>query len=100
MFNSIGQRAEQPRFETMFIASASAAEMSVDRFSPVVRHVFDYWRRRAADRMPSRADIDPTELPLALPNLILWDVAGACEQLPAGWPARASAMWPGASCAA
>lgn len=36
---------------------------------------YGYWRRKAADRrMPSRHDIDPTDIPKLLPHVMLVDV--------------------------
>ncbi len=36
---------------------------------------FEYWRRKAAGRaMPRRADLDPTEIPRLLPDVMLVDV--------------------------
>jgi len=40
-----------------------------------MRQVHDYWRRKIAGRaMPRRADIDPTEIPRLLPEVMLVDV--------------------------
>jgi hypothetical protein len=40
-----------------------------------LRQAHDYWRRKAAPRaMPRRADIDPTEIPKLLPDIMLVDV--------------------------
>src|SRR5690349_7676726 len=42
---------------------------------PRLRQAHDYWRRKAAGRkMPRRADIDPTEIPKLLPDVMLVDV--------------------------
>jgi hypothetical protein len=41
-----------------------------------VRQGFEYWRQKAAGRLPSRADIDPTEIPRLLPYIRLVDVIG------------------------
>jgi hypothetical protein len=50
-------------------------EMAQDRFTPVIRHVFDDWRRRANGNAVSlRSSIDPLHLRMALPNAVLWDV--------------------------
>jgi hypothetical protein len=60
-----------------FVASGGPDEMPVARFAPVIRHVFDYWCRHAkSGETPSRQDIDPIDLSMALPNVALWDVAG------------------------
>ncbi|MGH6934127.1 MAG: PAS domain-containing protein [Dongiaceae bacterium] len=46
-------------------------------WSETLRAVADYWRGKKRDRaMPSRADIDPVELRLLLPNIYLLDVLG------------------------
>jgi hypothetical protein len=38
--------------------------------------IYDYWlAKRGRRRMPSRKDIDPTEIPNLLPNLMLIDVS-------------------------
>ncbi|HEV8391637.1 MAG TPA: PAS domain-containing protein [Dongiaceae bacterium] len=40
-----------------------------------LRALFDYWRaKRAGRRMPSRSDLDPSELKTLLPSMILVDV--------------------------
>jgi hypothetical protein len=40
-----------------------------------LRAIFDYWRaKRAGRKMPSRADLDPAELKVLLPSMILVDV--------------------------
>lgn len=42
---------------------------------PRLRQAYDYWRRKVAGRaMPRRADIDPTEIPKLLPDVMLVDV--------------------------
>jgi hypothetical protein len=39
---------------------------------PLLRAGYDYWRlKRAGRRMPSRRDIDPTEIPRLLPNVMI-----------------------------
>lgn len=39
---------------------------------PLHRQMFGYWQqKRGTRRMPSRADIDPTEIPRLLPNLLI-----------------------------
>ena len=43
--------------------------------SPIVRRAFEYWSSRSArDRMPTRADIDPVDIPRLLANLAILDV--------------------------
>jgi hypothetical protein len=40
-----------------------------------LRAIFDYWRsKRAGRKMPARADLDPAELKMQLPSMILVDV--------------------------
>jgi hypothetical protein len=42
---------------------------------PRLRQLYDYWRsRRNGRRCPSRADIDPVDIPTLLPHLMLTDV--------------------------
>lgn len=42
----------------------------------LLRELYDYWRRKHADeRLPSRDDIDPSEMPSLLPNILLADTA-------------------------
>ena len=51
--------------------SSSASPISDAR----LRQAHDYWRRKAAGRaLPGRADIDPTEIPKLLPDVMLVDV--------------------------
>jgi len=39
---------------------------------PLHREIYAYWQaKRGSRRMPSRADIDPTEIPRLLPNLLI-----------------------------
>jgi hypothetical protein len=39
---------------------------------PLHRQMYAYWeQKRGARRMPTRADIDPTEIPRLLPNLLI-----------------------------
>ena len=43
--------------------------------SPVVRAAFDYWRSKCeGDRLPSRRDIDPVEIPRLLPHILLTEI--------------------------
>lgn len=43
--------------------------------SPILVRLFDYWDAKRAGRpMPSRADIDPTELRVLVLNVMLYDV--------------------------
>jgi hypothetical protein len=42
-----------------------------------LEQAYRYWRRKAAERpMPGRADIDPTEIPKLLPDVMLVEVDG------------------------
>lgn len=51
--------------------SAASAPITDER----LQQGYDYWRQKAAGRqMPRRADIDPTEIPKLLPNIVLVDV--------------------------
>ena len=43
--------------------------------SPLIRQLYDYWHGKCCGRsMPARADIDPLDIPVLLPYLILVDV--------------------------
>ncbi len=43
--------------------------------NPVLRKVYEYWTgKRTEGRLPSRADIDPLEIPDLLPKIMLTDV--------------------------
>jgi hypothetical protein len=60
-----------------FVAAGLPDTMPVERFAPVIRHVFNCWRRHAkSGEIPARQDIDPINLGMALPGVALWDVAG------------------------
>ena len=49
----------------------------LDRCSPAVLEIYDYWqRKRGSRRMPQRRDIEPTELVKLLPGMMLVDVVG------------------------
>jgi hypothetical protein len=65
--------APTPRdFADATAASESAASPITDAR---LGQAHDYWRRKAAGRaMPRRADIDPTEIPKLLPDVMLVDV--------------------------
>jgi hypothetical protein len=78
MHNPALQYASDAEIAAGFVASGLPGSMPVERFAPVIRHVFDCWCRYAKpSAIPSRQDIDPIELGTALPNVALWDVAGA-----------------------
>jgi hypothetical protein len=56
-------------------APASDESAATPIADPRLRQAHDYWRRKAAARvMPRRADIDPTEIPKLLPDVMLVDV--------------------------
>ncbi len=43
--------------------------------SPVVHAAFDYWRSKfGGERLPSRRDIDPVEIPRLLPHILLAEI--------------------------
>ncbi len=43
--------------------------------SALVRRLFLYWRSKChGDRIPRRADIDPTEIPALTPNILIVDI--------------------------
>jgi hypothetical protein len=47
---------------------------------PLHRQIYAYWQqKRGSRRMPSRADIDPTEIPRLLPNLLISEYLGEGE---------------------
>jgi hypothetical protein len=56
--------------------SIAAAEQAASPMTDMrLREAFDYWRGKAAGRtMPRRADIDPTEIPKLLRDVMLVDV--------------------------
>jgi len=63
------------REQTLFSASVPADRIPEDRLSDKHLLVFHYWQSKRGDRTaPLRSDIDPCDLGLALPNLILWEV--------------------------
>ncbi|HZS83706.1 MAG TPA: PAS domain-containing protein [Stellaceae bacterium] len=44
---------------------------------PMLRSMYEYWRRKCAGRaMPSRRDIDPSEIPKLLPHMTITEVIG------------------------
>ena len=43
--------------------------------SPRIRQLFEYWQSKCRDgRLPRRADIDPTEIPQLMPNILIVDI--------------------------
>ncbi len=57
------------------IAGIRDVRIGVTTCHPDVRLVLDYWQQKCAGRlMPSRADIDPSELRRFLPHITLVDV--------------------------
>lgn len=58
----------RPRGEVLFRPSAPEGSLLA---------ILDYWRqRRGARRWPSRADIDPIDIPELLPGIVLLDAVG------------------------
>jgi PAS domain-containing protein len=58
-----------------FCDAPEASEVASPITEPRLRQVYDYWRCKATGRaMPRRADIDPTEIPNLLPDVMLVDV--------------------------
>jgi hypothetical protein len=57
-------------------AGAAAHEVAVPPIGDArLQELYAYWRQKAAGRpMPRRADVDPTEIPLLLPHVMLVDV--------------------------
>ncbi len=54
---------------------------------PLHRQMYAYWQqKRGSRRMPSRADIDPTEIPRLLPNLLISEYV--CEGDTGRWRYR------------
>ena len=44
---------------------------------PQLRQLYDYWQAlRGSRAMPSRVDIDPTQIPKVLPQIIMYNVDG------------------------
>lgn len=59
---------ELPMQDVMISRALTDARMR----SPIVREAYRYWRgKKRGDRLPSRADIDPVEIPRLLPNISL-----------------------------
>ena len=59
-----------------FVATPTESEPVASPITdPRLREAHDYWRRKTGARaMPRRADIDPTEIPKLLPDVMLVDV--------------------------
>ena len=59
-----------------FVAAPTESEPLASPITdPRLREAHDYWRRKTGARaMPRRADIDPTEIPKLLPDVMLVDV--------------------------
>lgn len=68
--------------QTATIAELGPSQLDIevidhaDRLGPpLLRQVYQYWdSKRVGQRYPARADLDPVDLPLLLPHLILIDV--------------------------
>lgn len=47
----------------------------LSRRDPIIQEGFEYWRLKGwPERIPSRADIEPMEIPKLLPSVVLLDV--------------------------
>jgi hypothetical protein len=45
---------------------------------PILMQLYDYWQGKSAGRrMPERSAVDPAEIPLLLPHLLIWEVLAA-----------------------
>jgi hypothetical protein len=72
-----GCRAESPKGLPLAFKSPTAAEVEalITACHPDIHAMVAYWRgKRGARRMPSRSDIDPSELKPYLPRISLVDV--------------------------
>jgi hypothetical protein len=69
----------------MPLLSADAENAAIFEGLPAdLRALFDYWRsKRAGRKMPARSDLDPAEIKMHLPSMILvdvlYDVAGKAD---------------------
>ena len=74
--------AERRGLPGMFIASQKMVTRDfLSHCSDTVREVFEYWDRQRGKRpMPRRADIDPIDLRLHLPHILLIDVQESPER--------------------
>lgn len=59
----------------MILLEAETGLGFLDTCDPRIREIYAYWDgKRLGRRMPSRADLDPVDIPSFLPNVILADV--------------------------
>jgi hypothetical protein len=50
-------------------------EETLDFKSSIVRDCYSYWRgKMIGDRLPSRSDIDPVDIPKLMPHAVILDV--------------------------
>jgi hypothetical protein len=74
-------RTGHVRFEeerTLFSATATGDAVPDERLTDKHRKVLAYWRaKRGPYAAPRRADIDPCDLAVALPHLVVWEIDGA-----------------------
>lgn len=69
----------RPREQVAPVAASGRSTADIETVGqsdpPLLAEILAYWERKCAGRWaPRRADIDPTELPAHLPNLMLIDV--------------------------
>jgi hypothetical protein len=63
---------------TLYSVSLPGDSVPEDRLTDKHLKVLDYWRaKRGPHAAPRRADIDPCDLGMALPNLVLWEMNDA-----------------------
>ncbi|EDP63079.1 hypothetical protein BAL199_29917 [alpha proteobacterium BAL199] len=51
-----------------------AADPTLSIEAPVLRRLFEYWKNKSAQQRPCRSDIDPLEIGVDIPNVILLDI--------------------------
>jgi len=74
IFDTGGGRVARAR-EFSGARQYSAGPTSPPIADPRLHQAYDYWRQKCGERlMPWRTDIDPTEIPRLLPDLMLVDV--------------------------
>lgn len=67
--------SEQVLVSTLEPAARAAGFSAQQVASPVLRELYGYWLDKwRGDRMPTRADIEPLEIPALLPQVYLVDV--------------------------
>jgi hypothetical protein len=66
---------EDPEFLAKLAVAGVRPSMDLTPADPALQQLLDYWTSKLNGRaMPSRADIDPTEIPHLLPDLLLAEV--------------------------